>query len=236
MIILVLGLLVSSLNIKTVNAQARQTALNPSDDTYVDSTNPNSNYGGRDYLQIKNYQYTLSGQTYINESIVWLKFNLSSVPSGAVVDEATLQLCTDLVTETLNVHAYSCSDNSWTELTLTYSNMPSYNTTSMDSVIVATAAQWYNWSVVDGVRNAQGRNSKAITIVLFDPSPHSSITTVWFESKENMFGSFPQLTVHWTAVTPEFPTFFILPLFMIATLIAVIIYKKATKISYNLSR
>jgi hypothetical protein len=233
-VLVFLGLvLVSSLSVKTVNAQAGQTTLKPpTDDTYVDSNDPTSNYGGQDYLQIENYQYTVLGQTYEYESIVWLKFNLSSIPSGAVVDAATLQLYTSIVGETFNVHAYSCSDNSWTELTLTYSNMPSYNTTSMDSALVATSNQWYNWSVVDGVRNALSANSNAVTVVLFDPSPHSSATVVWFDSKETEFGFNPaKLIVHWTAVTPEFPTFLILPFFMIATLLAVIILKKRIKIN-----
>jgi hypothetical protein len=226
--VLVLGFVsFSFLSIRTANAQAGQTTLTPpSDDTYVDSSNPSSNYGGQAYLQIENWQYTVQNQTYEYESIVWLKFNLSSVPSGAVVDEATLQLYTSIVGETFNVHAYSCSNNSWTELTLTYSNMPSYNTTSMDSVLVATGYQWYNWSVVDDVRNALNSNSKAVTIVLLDPSPHSSAETVWFESKEYLLGSAPQLTVHWSSVTPEFPVFLILPFFMVLTLIAVTLYKK----------
>jgi hypothetical protein len=225
-IVLVLGLvLFSSFSIRTVNAQAGQTTLTPpSDDTYVDSNNPSSNYGGQAYLQIENWQYTVLNQTY--ESIVWLKFNLSSVSSGAVVDEATLRLYTSVVGETFNVHAYSCSNNSWTELALTYSNMPSYNTTSMDSVLVATGYQWYNWSVVDAVRNALNSNSKAATIILLDLSPHSSAETVWFESKEYLMGSAPQLTVHWSSVTLEFPIFLILPFFMVPTLVAVMLYKK----------
>lgn len=227
-IIMVLGLvLVSSLRIRTVDAQAGQTTLTPpSDDTYVDSSNPNSNYGGQADLQIENWQYTVQNQTSEWESIVWLKFDLSSIPSGAVVDEATLLLYTSLVGETYDVHAYSCSNNSWAELTLTYSNMPSYNTTSMDSELVATSYQWYNWSVVDAVRNALSSSSSAVTIVLFDPSPHSSAGTVWFESKEYLLGSPAQLIVHWTAVTPEFPTFLILPLFIIATLVAVTLRKR----------
>jgi hypothetical protein len=53
-IVLVLGLLlVSSLSIKTVNAQAGQVTLKPTDDTYVESNNPNSNYGGQNYLSIE---------------------------------------------------------------------------------------------------------------------------------------------------------------------------------------
>jgi len=217
--------LVFSLSIKTVNAEAGQVTLKPSDDTYVDSTYPDSNYGGQTHLEISNWNFL--SNTF--ESIVWLKFDLSTVPDGAVVDMATLQLYTSMVSETFNVHAYSCSDNSWTELSLTYSNMPSHNTTSMDSRLVATISQWYNWSVVDAVRNALNGNPKSVTIVMQEPALHSSATFAWFMSKESSayFTDYsPKLTIHWSNVVPEFPTFLILPLFMIMTLLAVIVYRR----------
>jgi hypothetical protein len=229
-ITLVLGLiLVSSPSIKTVNAQAGQVTLKPTDDNYVDSTNPNSNYGGKIDLDIEN---SVTGTppyqlTYLD--LVWLKFDLSTVPHGAIIDEATLQLHTSYVGETYNVNAYSCSDNSWKELTLTYSNMPSYSTISMDSLLVATSNQWYNWSTVDAVRNAMLGNPGTVTIVLQEPSAHSSATFVSFESKEApvYFTDYsPKLTVHWSGVVPEFPTFLILPSFMITALLVVIFYKK----------
>jgi hypothetical protein len=190
---------------------------------------PNSNYGGQTHLDI---EYFIIGTppyqlTYID--IVWLKFNLSSVPDGAVVDVATLQLYTVTAGETFDVHTYSCSYNSWTELSLTYSNMPSYNTTSMDSALVAAGYQWYNWSVVDAVTNALSSHSSAVTVVMNEPSPHSPFSNVWFDSKEEpaqVTDYSPKLTVHWSEVVPEFPTFLILPLFMIATLLLVMIYKK----------
>jgi hypothetical protein len=235
-IVLVLSLiLVSLLTIKVVNAQAGQVTLKPTDDTYVEYSNQNSNYGGQTHLDI---EYFIIGTppyqlTYID--IVWLKFNLSSVPDGAVVDVATLQLYTLTTGETFDVHTYSCSDNSWTELTLTYSNMPSYNTTSMDSALVATGYQWYNWSVVDAVTNVLNSHSSAMTIVMNEPSPHSAFNNVWFDSKEApvyVTDYSPKLTIHWSSVVPEFPTFIVLPLFMIATLLAVIVYrKKLAKIS-----
>jgi hypothetical protein len=235
--LLVIVILLLSLSAKSVNAQINAVTLKPTDDTYVDSSNPNSNHGEQNYLQITNYNSEINGnETY--ESIVWLKFNLSHVPDWAVVDGAILQMRTSSVNGSFNVNAYSGSDFlsvsaivSWTELTLTYSNMPSYNTTSMDSVLVATTNQWYNWSVVDVVRTALNSTARTVTIVLFDPSPHGLLSSISFNSKEFSISDYaPTLTVHWSGVVPEFPTFLILALLM-GTLLAVTFRRKSVQTS-----
>lgn len=223
-----LVMLLFSFSAKSVSAQVGEVTLKPTDDTYVDSSNPNSNYGEQNYLQITNYNSEINGNE-TQESIVWLKFNLSSVPDGAVIDWATLQLRMSSASGSFNVNAYSGSDFlnvsavvSWTELTLTYSNMPSYNTTSMDSVLVVTSGQWYNWSVVDAIRDALNSTARTATMVLFDPSPHGLLSSIMFDSKEFSTSDYaPTLTVHWIGVVPEFPSFLILALFMMATILAV---------------
>lgn len=238
-IILVLGLVsVSLFGLRIAYAQAGQVTFKPTDDTYVDSSQPNSNYGGQVYLQIDNYSTQESvlnqTQTVTDDSIVWLKFDLSFVPEGAVIDEATLQLWKEFASETFKVVAQSCSDNSWTESALTYSNMPSYDTSSGDEAIVAGYnAQWCNWSIVDIVKGSLSSGSAVVTIVLREPSLHGNASEIWFASKEmnQIVGSTgsdiaPKLTIHWSEVAPEFPTFIILPFFMIATLIGVALYKK----------
>jgi hypothetical protein len=237
LIVLGLVILLFSLSAKSVSAQVGEVMLKPTDDTYVDSSNPDSNYGEQNYLQITNYNSEINNDvTY--ESIVWLKFNLSSVPNGAVIDGATLQLHTSSVNGSFNVsfnvNAYSGSDFlnvsavvSWTELTLTYSNVPSYNTTSMDSVLVGTSGQSYNWSVVDAVRDALNSAGRTVTMVLFDPSPHGLLSSISFNSKESSISDYaPTLTVHWSGVVPEFPSFLILALFLMTTLLAVTLRRK----------
>jgi len=230
-VVLVLGLVLSlsSLSIKTVNAHAGQVTLKPSDDTFVDFTNPGMTFGDLTYLTVVNYQ---SASVTVIE-IVWLKFNLSSVPEGAVVDVATLQLYASYVQVTANVDAYYSPDNSWNEQGLAYSGMPGYNATSMDSVLVTVNNQWYNWSVLDAVKSAEvNDNLTAVTIVLAEPNLHSFGDAVEFDSKESPvypdlnIDYRPELTIHWSSVVPEFPTFLVLPFFTVATLIAVAFYKK----------
>jgi hypothetical protein len=224
--VIVLVILISACGfISLVYAQAGGVTVKPTDDTYVDSVYNNTNYGGKIVLDIIKWQ--IYNNTY--EMFLWLKFNLSSVPDGAIVDMATLQLHASVVGETYYVHAYSCPDNSWTELTLTYSNMPSYNTTSMDSTMVSTNDQWYNWSVVDAVRNALNSSSKLATIVLREPTVHISAFGISFDSKESPVSPTdysPRIAVHWSGIVPEFSSLLVPALFMIATLLAVVFYRK----------
>lgn len=228
-----LVILLSSPYVKTTiaYAQAGQVTPKPTDDTYVDSNNTNSNYGGQNDLDIEYWILGTAIYQYVYKDLVWLKFDLSTVPNGAAIDEATLQLYAYVVGETFYVHASSCSDNSWTESTLTYSNMPSYNATSMDTAVVAYNNQWYNWSVVDAIINALNSHHKVLTIVLSEPSPRSFASSILFYSKEapvNFTDYSPRLTVHWSTAVSEFPTFLILPLAMATTLIAAILHRKKT--------
>ena len=227
-------MLISFLSVNTVSAQGGQVALNPTDDTSADSNNPNSNFGERDYLQVENYNSAINGyQTFeINQTSTWLKFNLSSIPEGAVIDAGTLQLFAFNVDFSLNINAYLGTDllntsaiASWTESTLTYSNMPIYNTTSLSSTLVDNVGQWYNWSVLNVIKNGNS-TSGTITLVLF-ASP-SWTSGVRFYSKESLVaqGAYsPSLVVHWSSVVSEFPKFIFLSCFTIALLIFVVLHK-----------
>ncbi len=226
-IVLVLGLvLVSSLSIEMVHAQAGQATLKPTDDTYVDYVSQWMNHGGEPYLQIQfSQEYPLLAALWPRSDAL-LKFNLSSIPDGAVVDVATLQLHTSSVNGTYVVYAFSSSDNSWNESTVTFNDAPNKNFPSLDSVSVPTNNQWYDWNVTEAVKNALNDNNTAVTVILSVESPIDSNSVTWFDSKENTTDYYPRLTIHWSSAVPEFPTFLLLPLFMIATLLAVIIYKK----------
>ena len=219
-----------SISLKPVDANAGQITLKPTDDTYVTFESRNSNYGGSTYL------WTAIG--YVSrppkywEDIIWLKFDLSNIPNYALIDNATLRLYS-LSSEgaTFAINAHSCSNTSWSELTLAYSSMPSYYSTSMGTVQVTTLNQWYNWSVVDAVRNAVSNSFGAVTIVLdgYSLLPLAGFNGNLFASKEsivNLTDYSPELSVYWSDPVTEFPTFVILPFFMAVTLIAAVIYKR----------
>ena len=200
-----------SICVKTssISAQTNQVTLKPIADAYVNSDESNSNYGGQSYLEVKNDQLNIGTTFYDFESITWLKFNLSSVPTEAKIEEVRLELHTSFVSETYNIQACYCSDDSWTELGITWTNMPTVGFISVDSDLVASDYQWYSWDVSEAINFAKINNDlTVVTIALIEPTTHES-SFVWFYSKEGLFvldDYSPKLTVQWSNVPSPTPT------------------------------
>jgi len=74
---------------------------------------------------------------------------------------------------------------------------------------------------VDGIHGGPD----IVTIVMLETSFRSLLSSVTFYSKEGS-SYYPELTVHWSGIVSEFPSIAILTLFMIATLLAVIVYER----------
>jgi hypothetical protein len=174
------------------------------DDTHVDSTNPNLTLGEQKYLDIESWGDASTSY----HQIVWLKFSLSDIPDGAEFSSATLQLYAWFVDEKLNVSAYFCPNNSWSESTLTYSNMPEYNINPIDTIVVTESEKWYTWDAVEAVRNASRNNLDAVTIVLNEPML-SNQNSVFLYSKETpslVMDTSPKLTLSWSISASPTPT------------------------------
>ncbi len=106
----------------------------------------------------------------------------------------------------------------------------------MDMEQVATATRWYNWSVTYAVQEAVDGihgGPDMVTIVLLETSFRGLFSAVNFYSKEVASPPLPyhpELTVHWSGIIPEFSSIIILPLFMLATLLTAIVYRRKSKV------
>jgi hypothetical protein len=196
----------------------------PSADTYVDAHfSPLTNYGNLERLSLAN-----SGNKM---QVVWLKFNLSEhIPEGAVVDNATLKAFPTTLTETFEVAAFHCSNNSWGEYTINFRNQPTYNSTPLDTIHIPRSNEWYNWDVTQPVKDAfaeMSGGSKELSIVLKQVEPQKLFPSLVIGSREGTWSV--QLYVHWIDIIPEFPSWTILPLLLATTALIVICRKRLTK-------
>lgn len=212
-IFVLIGIVSLAILVFPANADGGQVVLNPTDDTYVDEWNDESNYGAKSELKIGDSSGDWADYFYR----AWLKFDLSSIPSEATGITAILELHESSwlgVSETHNVSVYVCPENSWSEYALKWGNMPLYNRTlSLDCEFVHTSETWYSWNVTKAIDN-----STTLTVVLEESWLHDGAKYVQFDSKE-AGNNIPRLTIRWTGVVPEFPSFLIISLFMIATLL-----------------
>jgi len=235
-LLLVIGILTVSICLEPfARAGIDLVALSPSDDSYTVSNSPFTNYGGRATLNVSRHENFES----VNEVVMWLRFNLSKIPDGAVITSATLQLYCSFVPEPFNVSAHFCSDNNWSELVLTFDNQPKYNATVMPVIcqtcgskswaLVNSSERWYFWDVtfavnrtVDGVFGGEG----VVTIVLRENLNHQTSLLATFHSKEGNIGRHPALKVAWSHIVPELPSSAAVIFFIFVTLLITVIVKR----------
>lgn len=211
-ITLSVGIMLTSI-IPLVNAEEGTIILKPTDDAYTNGWKPDENYGASVKLKTIGFYVT------------WLKFDLSTMPKEAFGITAILELYTtnDEVYPN-DVPTYLCPNTTWTEETITASNQPDLiEFVELDRDYISNEERWYEWLVTDAVTNATANNATAVTILM---RTFGLVTpTISFSSKEGSLTKQPKLTISWEGVIPEFPTWLILPLFMMATLL-IVAYQK----------
>ena len=223
--------------VPAVHAQEGQVTLSPTHDAYTSTEAPESNYGDAPYIK------TTITEAYTR--FIWLKFNLSAVPDGAIVTSATLELYAMGVIhviepETYNISTHFCSDNSWSEQTITHLNQPDYNSKVTSWVLIETPEQWYSWDVTKLVErhvDVRAHGEDEATIVLQENRHHNPAFNVIFSSKENEKEQhLPKLTVQWSGIEldlPEFPWASILlvalPLSLMTLAVLIAIRKRTRK-------
>ena len=127
------------------------TALNPVAGTYAMSSTPDINYGSDSVLSI--------GPE--SDTIAYLRFDLSSIPSGATVNKAELRIFCESVGGSGSVTIANIEDAyCWTESDLNWSNRPEAEITGITSIPTGPD-QWWGIDVTelatkwieDGLRN-----------------------------------------------------------------------------------
>lgn len=151
--------------------------LNPVEDTFADSSNPNVSHGG-------NNQLKTDSKPTIN---AYLRFDVSGVTSP--VTQATLRLYAN--TNGANgFKVVAVNDNSWTEKTLNYSNAPSLGNQIGASGAVNAGA----WTDVDVTGYVTGNGSYSFGL------KNSATGALKFDSREA--GNRPQLVIKTASIAP----------------------------------
>jgi len=148
--LLLLSLILLCVILAFVNLAPKTTAtttnIEPSADARVVSTDPDGNYGTNELL-VAGTEYIMEYHTHRS----YLKFSLSSLPSGVTISEAKLYLYVVGRTSTPTIVVWSTTDG-WTETGITWNNQPS-GISQLDSVVIDYNVGWCSWTVTSFVQS-----------------------------------------------------------------------------------
>ncbi len=149
--------------------------IQPSDiDTYLNQTNPTTNYGGSTTLRV-------ASDIANGAERPLLKFDFSSLPDGAVISAAVLSLRYYAKYGAVGGRtywAYELTQTEWVELEATWNNYKSGNAWAAAggdyiegdgaSTIVPSLSGWMNWNVLALVQHFQSSHGKVAHFLVRD--------------------------------------------------------------------
>lgn len=170
-------------------------SLDPTDDSYVNANEPSTNHGTATGLFIVSLFYLDS-----YDHRIFLKFDLSELPVGAIISSATLKLYCYEVNSLMNgvsdVQAKRVSSDSWVESTVTWTNQPSMGDTEDTQT---PAIGWVEWDVTDWAVN-QFADDKTLSVGLKSATESYDETARNSLYRSSRYGSnTPQLDIVYTA-------------------------------------
>ena len=174
----------------------------PTDDSYVSSVDPDVHYGELDELYASNR--TLFGGVIRNS---YLLFNLSSLPSEAIIQSANLNLYTVYIGSKIEVNAHYCADTNWNESDITYNNAPQFEKDPISTVNITQIGESIFFDVTSTVLDALD-NNKTVSFVITSEERNSSADYARFNSKEHeefLLDSRPKLIIEYQFETPTTP-------------------------------
>jgi hypothetical protein len=185
-------------------------ALEPKDDTYVDSLLPKKTFGHEFVLVVQN-----TPAVPPSENQAYLKFDLAStLPNDILMSQArprnaTLWLYSRFVTAfhnaTIGVHYVPIND--WNESGLTWDIKSPFDPAPFTSETIVANETWYQWNVTQHVDSALQKSDQISFAAVADMHWKNY---VWFDSKDH-----PQTGTSPTA--PELVLYFVEPTLTVET-------------------
>jgi DNA-binding Lrp family transcriptional regulator len=156
--------------------------LYPIADSYVDSSNPENNYGGSSSLFAEHIKMEYTADLIYN---AYLMFDLIGLPSGTIVESASLTIYVFWVGSTTKVYLHFCEDTSWNELEINWRNAPKYVDKPVSVTIMAESMKFYSMDATEAVKQALTKGLNKLTLVVTTEPKTSIGDFIQFDSKES---------------------------------------------------
>jgi len=179
-----------------VNSVEKIKKIYPIADAYVKAYNPESNYGGNEYLDVSYTPWSYSHNTIEN---TYLLFDLSNIKINTEnITLVNLALYHPiLLGPTMYVGVYSCSNTDWNEFEITWSNAPAFSQEPLDVTSVAFDDEWYIWNVTEEAKRSQ---PGFLALVLSVADAKNEDVQARFESKDGYSDNQPHLEICYEAI------------------------------------
>jgi hypothetical protein len=164
----------------------------PTADSWVESENPTKNYGSDEDLHVK----VELDHSVENLRRTYLKFDLSGLPSGAVIDSAILHLYR--TTGAQIPSAYKTTD-AWTEMGIKWNNQPGPGDFVADG---ALGSAWIHWDITSYAAS-EFAGDKILSTVLKFKTESGSDQHADFTSREGTWNQRPWLEISYHTPPPE---------------------------------
>jgi hypothetical protein len=174
--------------------------ISPTDDSYVESSLPTTNFGSLGSM------YVGDAQPGSPNSIArsYLKFDLSPLPAGATVDTATLYIYNTVIFyPAVNVGAHFLPVDVWTEGGITWNNAPAGYSASPTALRTINMSVWTSWDVSPDVQG-EWAGDGIYSVVMKEPVADEGAdgNYVLFNSKDDpQPGDRPYLRVNYSPDT-----------------------------------
>lgn len=223
-IVSLLMILCLSAILLVTKVEATQSSIIAIADSYVKSIEPDENYGTSDFLNAYNHQFQFLNITYTASYSIWLRFDLSGIPSEAKINSIALRMHTNSATSgiTNKVGVFICDNNTWTESKITWNNAHALSTTQAFQIInVSISNENYDFNLTSVL---EGKSE--VTLVLKSLQLTAPGEWAVFDSKETSFVYAPKLIVNYS--NPYYPIDFGL----IAIIAAIVIIASIVLVLY----
>jgi len=176
-------LLSTSFFIPIYGSPSSSVELYPIADSYVDSSNRENNYGGSSSLFAEHIKMEYATDLVYN---AYLMFDLIGLPSGTIVESASLTIYVFWVGSTTKVYLHFCEDTSWNELEINWRNAPKYVDKPVSVTIMAESMKFYSMDATEAVKQALTKGLNKLTLVVTTEPKTSIGDFIQFNSKESI--------------------------------------------------
>ena len=150
-----------SVKISCAGEGGQVVTLRPVADAYVDPSSPDLNHGREPNLLIRHLNLSYG---VVIAQIAYLRFDLTKIPSKALIKSATLTVHVSWIASPTKLHVHLSPDSSWDEYTLTWRNAPTYVESPLYSVALDKPMKFYALDVSEAVK--QSLPNGKLTLVL----------------------------------------------------------------------